>query len=120
MLSDMLPSMNNEKKGVHAKVYWPEHYTTSPSGYLVGWNSTSFVNCVATVVTGVELTDLERVLKEIEGQWGALSTQYPALTHCDPPVILGIWIALSKVITPIYSLCSYCVGRGYCALRGNI
>lgn len=49
---------------VHSKIFWPSgREEPFPSGYVVGWNIRSFIVCVVTVVSGVEvLNDLVTII----------------------------------------------------------
>eukprot|EP01116_Phalansterium_solitarium_P018874 TRINITY_DN5131_c0_g2_i1.p1 TRINITY_DN5131_c0_g2~~TRINITY_DN5131_c0_g2_i1.p1 ORF type:complete len:431 (+),score=58.62 TRINITY_DN5131_c0_g2_i1:356-1648(+) len=73
---------------VHSKIFWPSHYLSAPSGYIIGWNIRGFIGCVATIVSGVELDEVQSVLRELaENQ--DLKRQSPA----GPPIVLGQWLA---------------------------
>ena len=67
---------SNQKNTV-SKTFWPQ-YLCSPStksGFLVGWNTTSFTACVATIVSDKPLQQLEEELAQ--------------LFLSNPPIVLG-------------------------------
>ncbi|KAG2214289.1 hypothetical protein INT47_000845 [Mucor saturninus] len=76
------------------KLFWPSHLCSPKNrgGFLIGWyNSTSTI-CVASIVSGVELTELHRLLSEF-----CISGEHSEFTHINkvcnvPPQILGVLV----------------------------
>jgi hypothetical protein len=79
--------------GVHSKMYFPIHLATEKRrGYIIGWNTTSFVACVSTVVCNFSLEDVENSVMFLSEKWKEYSKLYPNLANCSPPSVLGEWI----------------------------
>ncbi|KAI9479601.1 hypothetical protein BDB00DRAFT_173912 [Zychaea mexicana] len=74
------------------KLFWPSHissWRTKQHGFLVGWHTASTTLCVASVVSDIELDELQQILSEF-----CASGEYSEFTHInrvckEPPRILG-------------------------------
>ncbi|CEP18392.1 hypothetical protein [Parasitella parasitica] len=76
------------------KIFWPSHLCSPKTkhGFLVGWYNTTGTVCVASVVSGVQLQELQELLKEF-----CVSGEHSEFTHINkvcnvPPQILGVLI----------------------------
>eukprot|EP01132_Coremiostelium_polycephalum_P003925 gene3925-4901_t len=77
------------------KIFWPIRCTDQKSGYLIGWNTRSFVACVVDIVTDVPLNELETILNKISFDSRMLSCP---VGH--PPRVLGEWVGVGKTVLP--------------------
>eukprot|EP00743_Colponemidia_sp_Colp-15_P006790 GILK01007321.1.p1 GENE.GILK01007321.1~~GILK01007321.1.p1 ORF type:complete len:860 (-),score=120.70 GILK01007321.1:263-2803(-) len=75
---------------ISSKLFWPTHCINVKPGFLVGWNVRGFIASIATIVSDVELSALEDVLKKI-----STDPNMQAISgHCKgSPVVIGEWQA---------------------------
>lgn len=84
---------------VSSKIFWPAHISSvngsaqRSSGYLIGWNTRSFIVCVAAVVSDVEITELEQRLAAVSQNQTDPVLSMLNNTCAVPPIILGMWVA---------------------------
>ena len=83
--------MSAEKNFV-SRVYFPKDCTRSKSGWMIGWNISNFISCVATVVEEREgKMSIER-LKDATRSMSADPSLQDVWSYCScPPTILGRW-----------------------------
>ncbi|KAL0140639.1 N-acetylglucosaminyl transferase component-domain-containing protein [Mucor lusitanicus] len=84
----MLPS------GEGVKLFWPSHLCSPKTkhGFLIGWYNTTGTVCIASVVSGIELKELQELLKEF-----CVSGEHSEFTHINkvcnvPPQIVGVLV----------------------------
>ncbi|GAN01193.1 N-acetylglucosaminyltransferase subunit [Mucor ambiguus] len=84
----MLPS------GEGVKLFWPSHLCSPKTkhGFLIGWYNTTGTVCIASVVSGVELKELQELLQEF-----CVSGEHSEFTHINkvcnvPPRIVGVLV----------------------------
>ena len=75
-----------------SRVYFPNDCTESKDGWLIGWNISNFISCVATVV---EETEEQGNVERLKDAMRSMSKD-PALqdmwSYCScPPTVLGKW-----------------------------
>ncbi|RUS21726.1 hypothetical protein BC937DRAFT_91698 [Endogone sp. FLAS-F59071] len=82
---------------VISKVFWPAHLCTSRtrSGFIIGWNVRSFTACVATIVSDVELADLEIALSNFSTNSHSAFAQMSKVCAV-PPIVLGVFTSRVK------------------------
>ena len=78
-----------------SKIFLPKHCLKAQAGYIVGWNVRSFVTCVATIISDIEviqhlILSLTRKLHELDRVLSSLSEHEEIRNSpCGPPVVLG-------------------------------
>jgi hypothetical protein len=79
-----------------SKIFLPRHCIKAQSGYIVGWNVRSFVTCVATIISDIEVTKSHSTnltsckLSELDKILSSLSEHEEIRNSpCGPPVVLG-------------------------------
>ncbi|KAI8638825.1 N-acetylglucosaminyl transferase component-domain-containing protein [Parasitella parasitica] len=82
--------MQPAREGI--KLFWPSHLCSPKTkhGFLIGWHNITGTVCVASVVSGVQLQELQELLKEF-----CISGEHSEFTHINkvcnvPPKILGM------------------------------
>ncbi|CAO0792415.1 unnamed protein product [Mucor circinelloides] len=80
--------------GEGVKIFWPSHLCSPKTkhGFLIGWYNTTGTVCIASVVSGVELQELQELLKEF-----CVSGEHSEFTHINkvcnvPPQIVGVLV----------------------------
>ena len=80
--------MPRSPTNARASIFWPHCASGSPSGFIIGWNPTSFLCSVATIASGVPLLELERLLAAVARD----PDLHSLMLYCGgPPTILGVW-----------------------------
>ncbi|GAM20610.1 hypothetical protein SAMD00019534_037850, partial [Acytostelium subglobosum LB1] len=71
----------------YSKIFWPIRCNDMKSGYLIGWNTRSFVACVVDIISDVPIQDLEGILRELSYDKRMLTCPV------GQPRVLGEWIS---------------------------
>ncbi|EFA78711.1 ubiquitin-protein ligase [Heterostelium album PN500] len=77
----------------YSKIFWPIRCNDKKSGYLIGWNTRSFVACVIDIISDISLQDLEIILKELNND------KRMASCPVGQPRVLGEWCNNSLTTT---------------------
>ncbi|EGG23125.1 putative glycosyltransferase [Cavenderia fasciculata] len=91
----MWKQSSNQNQKPYSKIFWPIRCNNKKSGYLIGWNTRSFVACVVDIISDISLKDLETILHKLS--FDVRMQSCPV----DPPRILGEWVAGDDVPTPV-------------------
>ncbi|CAG8482880.1 12940_t:CDS:10 [Funneliformis mosseae] len=84
--------------GAVSKIFWPAHVCTprTKAGFLIGWNIRSFTTCIASVISDVNLSDLEATLSALSTDTSS-SFVYMGKVCGAPPIVLGLLTTFSDI-----------------------